>query len=93
MTDRELLELIATQVGTLAKDMVEVKKDMVEVKKDMVEVKKDVAEVKTRVIYIENEHGLKLGFLLDGYTQNADKLDRIEKIVAKHDEELLKKVK
>lgn len=79
MTDRELLELIATQVGTLAKDMVE--------------VKKDVAEVKTTVIHIENDHGLKFGALFDGYTKNADKLDRIEKAVAKHEEALLKIVK
>ena len=42
---------------------------------------------------MENEHSLKLGALFDGYTLNAEKLDRIEKLVAKHEETLLTKVK
>ena len=40
------------------------------------------------MVKIKNEHGLKLG-----YVQNGDKLGRVEKIVARHDEALLKKVK
>ena len=128
MTERELLELIATQVGTLTKDVTEIKKDLAgvktdldevktdldevktdldevktdlgevktdldEVKTDLDEVKTDLDEVKIRVIRIENDHGLKLNALFDGYKQNAEKLDRIEKAVAKHEETLLTKVK
>jgi len=74
MTERELLELIVTQVGTLTKDVTEVKKDLAEVKTDL-------DEVKIRVIRIENDHGLKLNALFDGYKQNAEKLDRIEKLL------------
>ena len=100
MTERELLELIAAQVGTLTKDVTEIKKDLAgvktdldEVKTDLDEVKTDLDEVKIRVIRIENDHGLKLNALFDGYKQNAEKLDRIEKAVAKHEETLLTKVK
>lgn len=62
-------------------------------KDELADVKSDLARVKEIVVTIENDHGLKLGALFDGYTQNADKLDRIEKAVAKHEEALLTKVK
>jgi len=43
-----------------------------------------VKETKNKVITIEQEHGKKLDTLFDGYKQNSDKLDRIEKEVSKH---------
>ena len=42
---------------------------------------------------IEQEHGKKLDVLFDGYKQNADKLDRIENEVSKHDEIILRRVR
>lgn len=70
MTDRELLELIAAQVGTLTTDVGEIRQEQAEMKQDL-------KETKERVINIENDHGKKLDLLFDGYKQNSDKLDRI----------------
>jgi uncharacterized protein YoxC len=53
---------------------------------------KDMAGVKDIVIKIENDHGQKLGALLNGYKQNAERLDRIEKEVAKHEEIILRRI-
>ncbi len=78
MTDRELLELIAAQVSKLT--------TQVEI------LTKDMAGVKDIVIKIENDHGQKLGALLNGYKQNAERLDRIEKEVAKHEEIILRRI-
>ncbi len=99
MTEQELLELIASQVGNLTKDMAEVKTELAEVKTDLtnikatVAIKQELAEVKTIVVKIENDHGQKLDALFDGYTQNSEKLDRIEAEVTKHEEFILKRLK
>ncbi len=53
----------------------------------------EVKETKNRVIIIEQEHGKKLDTLFDGYKQNADKLDSIEKEVSKHEEIILRGIK
>jgi len=79
MTDRELLELIATQVG--------------EITKGMSEVKTRLTSVENIVTRIENEHGKKLSALFDGYKQHTDQLDRIEKEVSKHDEFIMRRIK
>lgn len=63
MTDRELLELIAAQVGALT-----TKVDSQETRFGSIEA--DLKETKERVINIENEHGKKLDLLFDGYKQN-----------------------
>lgn len=99
MTDRELLELIAAQVGTLDKRFNAMDKKIGNIEANMAtmqelaEVKEELAGVMGIVVRMENGHGQKLGALFDGYTQNADRLDRIEKIVAKHEETILTKVK
>ena len=121
MTDRELLELIAAQVGKLTVDVDEIKAtlptmatkdelaeirstiatkdDLAEIrstmatKDNLAEVKNDLKFVKETVIRIENDHGQKLGALFDGYKLNSEKLDRIEKEVAKHEEFILKRIK
>lgn len=79
MTDRELLELIAAEVGGL--------------KTDMKEVKDRLQSVENTVIKIENDHGDKLKALFDGYVQNSEKLERIEKEVTRQEEVILRKVK
>ncbi|MDD4566131.1 MAG: hypothetical protein PHE79_11740 [Eubacteriales bacterium] len=79
MTDRELLELIAAEVGSL--------------KKDMKEAKDRLQSVENTVIKIENDHGEKLKALFDGYVQNSEKLERIEKEVTRQEEVILRKVK
>ncbi len=92
MTDRELLELIAAQVSKLT-TQVEGLTTHVEGLATQVDIlTKDMAGVKDIVIKIENDHGQKLGALLNGYKQNAERLDRIEKEVAKHEEIILRRI-
>lgn len=86
MTDRELLELIANQVGNLTTQV-----DTMTSRMD--NLTKDVDEIKNIVIKIENDHGQKLGALFDGYKLNSEKLDRIETEVAKHEEIIVKRLK
>lgn len=99
MTDRELLELIAsqvsnltTQVDGLTKDLAVVKSTMA-TKQELAEVKADVRFTKEAVIRIENDHGQKLGALFDGYKLNSEKLDRIEEEVSKHEEIILRRIR
>jgi len=47
-TDRELLEIIATQVAKLTNDVDEIK-DTMATKQELAEVKTEVAEVKTEL--------------------------------------------
>ncbi len=57
------------------------------------EVRGEIKETKDRVIIIEQEHGKKLDALFDGYKQNSEKLDRIEKEVSRHEEIILRRIK
>ncbi len=85
MTDRDLLELIASQVSHLTTRVDGLTRDMVDVKADL-------RFTKEAVIRIENDHGLKLGALLNGYKQNEERLDRVEAKLAEHDEILMKRL-
>ncbi|HHU75836.1 MAG TPA: hypothetical protein GXZ24_02910 [Firmicutes bacterium] len=62
-------------------------------KDDLNDVKKDLEFVKATVIRIENDHGQKIGALFDGYQLLSEKLDRIEKEVAKHEEFILRRIR
>ncbi|MDD4570406.1 MAG: hypothetical protein PHE70_09815 [Tepidanaerobacteraceae bacterium] len=52
----------------------------------------EIKDIKTTVLKIEQEHGDKLSALFDGYKQNSDKLDRIEKEVSRHEEIILRRI-
>lgn len=78
-SDRELLEMTAAQVNNLTTDFRE--------------MKTDVKNIDKTVMKIEHEHGKKLSALFDGYKQNSDKLERIEKEVTKHEEFMLRRIK
>lgn len=93
MTDRELLELIAGQVGALTLNVDNLTKDVSGLTKDVSELKEGQSNLKRIVIDLEEDHGKKLTLLLGGYKQNADKLDRIEKEVSKREEIILRRVK
>jgi archaellum component FlaC len=93
MTDRELLELIATQVGNLTQDVGDLKKGQANLEKKVDSMEKKVDAIDKTVIRIENEHGNKLTALFDGHKQNADKLDRIEKEVTKQEEIIMRRIK
>lgn len=90
MKDSELLEYIAAQVGKLTQDVGKLTQDVGEIK----EGQKDVSQRVTKVeAIIENEINTKLEALLDGYRQNAEKIDRIEKEVTKQEEIIMRRVK
>jgi outer membrane murein-binding lipoprotein Lpp len=107
MNDRELLEFIATQVGTLTGRVdtltgrvdtltgrVETLTGRVEtLTKDMTEIRTRLTSVENIVTRIEHNHGQKLQALFDGYKQHTDQLERIEKEVSGRDEFILKKIK
>ncbi|MBS4007848.1 MAG: hypothetical protein KGZ45_05420 [Clostridium sp.] len=107
MTDRELLELIASQVGVLTKDMTEVKGRLAGVENHLTGVEDRLTGVEDRltgvedrltgvegaVVKIEIDHGQKLGALFDGQKLNSEKLDRIEAEVTKHGEVILRRIR
>ena len=72
----ELLDLIAAQVSKLT-----TKVDGLA--QDMIEVKADLQFTKETVVRIENDHGQKLGALLNGYKLHEERLDRHEAIISK----------
>ncbi len=100
MTDRELLELIAQQVGVLTKDVGELKglkNDVGGLKDDVGELKKEVSDLKVELKktnnVIENDIKPKIEALFDGQLQNTARLERIEAEVVKHEEFILKRVR
>lgn len=70
-----------------------VKDEFGKVNKRFEKVEKELSDINKAVIRIENDHGNKIDALFDGYKQNSDKLDRIEKEVSKHDDFILKRIK
>lgn len=59
---------------------------------DLSSFKESLELVKSTVVGIENNHGMKLDALFDGYQQLDEKLDRIEAHVTSQDEVILKRV-
>ena len=86
MTDRELLELIATQVANITTDMSDVKKNISK-------IESEVKDIRNKVTLIEQDHGKKLDALFDGYKQVFEKLHKIEDEVSKHEEIILRRVR
>lgn len=93
MGDRELLELIAAQVGKLTTDMGKLTTDMGKLTTDVDEIKGRQVRIENTVLRIEQDHGKKLEALFDGYQQNSDRLDRIETSVSSLEEFVLKRVR
>lgn len=92
MTDRDILELIATQVGKLT-TQVDGLMNQVDWLAANMATKDELAAVKAIVVRIEHDHGQKLGVLFDGQAQNSEKLARIEAIVSRHEEIILRRIK
>lgn len=84
--DDKLFELMTTMYG-------EMQDGLKKIAEELKEVKENVNKIDSRTTIIEEGHGKKLTLLLDGYKQNVDKLDRIEKEVSKHEEVILRRVK
>lgn len=81
----EMLDLIAAQVGKLTVDVEEIKKTLptLATKQELSELKKEVNSIKSIVVRIENDHGQKLGALLNGYKLHEERLDKHEAIISK----------
>ena len=75
ISDRELLELIATQVGKLTNEFSEFKKETSENFQNTNSLSDTIDK---HVILIENEHGSKLNALLDGYKQLSESQEEIK---------------
>ena len=89
MTDRELLEMIAAQVGALTTEVGTLKNDFAELRENQKSIENEVRKTNN---VIENDIKPKIDALFDGLKQNSEKLDRIEAEVVKHDEFILKRV-
>lgn len=85
-SDRKLLELVVAQISELSTDMAGMKTEMTG-------MKTEIAEIRKTVLRTEHDHGEKLSALFDGYKQNSEKLDRIEKEVTRRDEFIMKRIK
>ena len=73
MTDRELLELIESQVGTLTSQVDGLKSDI-----KTIHPKLDEKANKTDIVRFENSISPKITSLYDRYKQNTEQLNRIE---------------
>ncbi|MPN48006.1 hypothetical protein SDC9_195610 [bioreactor metagenome] len=98
------MELIAAKVGGIETEVNGLRGDVGGLKEDVGGLKEDVGGLSTRMeaverttqrteLMIENEIKPKIEALFDGYFQNSDKLDRIEKEVSRQEEVILRKVK
>ncbi|NLK91180.1 MAG: hypothetical protein GX274_06320 [Clostridiales bacterium] len=90
MTNEQLFEFMTKIYSDLDGKIVNMNKEMQEGFK---EIREEIKGTKDRVIIIEQEHGKKLDALFDGYKQNSEKLDRIEKEVSRHEEIILRRIK
>src|SRR5699024_10194114 len=97
MTDRELLELIAAQMGTITEQVSGLTNQVDGLTKDVNELKKGQKDHKNEVtktnMVIENDIKPKIDALFDGYKQNTEKLEKIEEEVSKHEEIILRRIK
>lgn len=67
--------------------------ELQEIKKNVKSNTEKIDSVDKTVLRIEQNHGKKLEALFDGYKQNAEQLNMIEKEVSKHEEVILRRVR
>ena len=97
----ELMEkMYADLKGSQEKMYTDLKGGMDNMYSEMQDIKKDVKgnsnkidNLEKIVLRIEQDHGQKLEALFDGYIQNSQKIDKIEKEVSKHEEVILRRIK
>ncbi len=87
ITNEQLFEFMTKIYSDLDGKIGNMNKEMQE---GFVEVKN---EIKKASIKIDHEVMPKINALFDGYKQNSDKLNRIEKEVSKHEEIILGRLK
>ena len=101
-----MLETLTTDMAGMKTDMAGMKTDMAGMKTEMAEVKerlskvesaieetkKDVRKLVQSVTVLEHDHKEITGALFDGFTNNTERLTRIEDKVTYYDEVLLRRV-
>ena len=101
---KEVLNVVKDMFEVLTGQMKEMKSDLQnqikEVKNEVAEIKNEVAEIKQRITKIEtsgeNETNRNIKLLVDGHIQNANKLEKLDKIeedveISKTDIDVIKK--
>ena len=83
ISNEQLFEFMTKIYGEMQEGFKEVRNEIKEVRS---EVKKTNAKIDYEVMP-------KIDALFDGYKQNSDKLDRIEKEVSRHEEIILRRIK
>ena len=93
MENEKVFELMTKMYSEMQEGFKDVKNDITDIKSELSNVKSELSNVKRTVINIEQDHGQKLEALFDGYTQNSQQLERIEKEVTRHEEIILRRIK
>lgn len=85
-----MLELMEKMYTEFSKRFDNIEGDIKDLKTDVETLKTESKKTNSTI-----EHDLmpKITVLFDGYTQNSDKLDRIEKEVSKNEEIIFRRVK
>lgn len=91
--DNEILDLMTKMYAEMQKGFKQVDLKFNQVNDRIDKLESEVKDVKKTVINIEQNHGDKLSALFDGYKQNSEKLDHIEKEVSKHEEVILRRIR
>ena len=92
--DDKLFELVEKMYSDLKNEISSVKNDLTNeislVKKDL---SNEIRTVGNQVLKLENDINPKIEALFDGYKQNTETLERIEKEVSKQEEIIMQRVK
>ena len=87
-----LLEQLTSDVSSMKSDIADLKAGQAKLETELHTVKEDGQITRNIVTRMEEDHGKRLGVLFDGYKQNYDMLQRLEKKVAAGDEVILRRV-
>ncbi|PYG83895.1 hypothetical protein LY28_03780 [Ruminiclostridium sufflavum DSM 19573] len=84
--DDKLFELIEKMYS-------EMKSGFSKIEVDVSELKTEIKNIGNQVMHLENDIKPKIEALFDGYKQNTETLERIEKEVSKQEEIIMRRVK
>jgi uncharacterized protein YoxC len=89
----ELMEKMYIELQGIKKNVDGLDKKVDNLDKKVDDLDRKVDDLDKTVLHMEQEHGKKLEALFDGYKQNSEQLNRIEKEVSKHEEVILRRIK
>lgn len=93
MENEKLFELMEKMYSNLKGSQEKLLAEIQDIKKDVKTNNEKIESVEKTVLRIEQNHGKKLEALFDGYKQNAEQLNNIEKEISKHEEVILRRVR